>query len=292
MRIVDNKIVLDNIPVISHTSKYRFKRRTENFSDYLILQSDKTIADVDYIEWQISYDIKIDNICNALKEGKNLDSVIGESKPAELKERITECYHNLPSNLSARNKKTQFLNLLGPILDEFGEPIITKRRNGKDVKIIINELSDYYRAAYKNSIISRAEAEDLLNFANSTTQYLDAYNIEREQDGNQIVFGFSLKWEKYPLFVNDINGDFFIEIIKKHMQYAVGYQNMIFLCAKTGNLKDIDGDPIIGNYPKNLKNLTFVLDKNVLTQTMKAFIIASENHKKDIIDILNSIVSN
>jgi len=209
-----------------------------------------------------------------------------------LKQRISECYQDLPENLSARNKKTHFLNLIEPILNEFDERIITKKRNGKDVKIIINELSDYYRAAYKNNIISRTEVEDLINFANSTNQYLDAYNIEREQDGNQTVLGFSLKWEKYPLFVNDVNDNFFIEIIKKHMQYAIGYQNMIFLCAKTSNLKDVDGNSIIGKLPSDLKNLTFVLDKNVIIQTMKAFIVASETHKKDILDILNSIISN
>lgn len=292
MKIVDNKIVLDNIPVVAHTSKYRFKRRTERFSDYLVLQADKTIANTDYVEWQISYDTKIDNIYKALKEGEDLNDVIGESKPAALKERIAECYRSLPEGLSARNKKTQFINMLEPILNEFGEQIITKRRNGKDVKIIINELSDYYRAAYKNNIISRTEIEDLINFANSTNQYLDAYNIEREQNGDQIVFGFSLKWEKYPLFVNDVNDDFFIEIIKKHMQYAIGYQNMIFLCTKTSNLKDVDGNSIIGKSPNDLKNLNFVLDKNVIVQTMKAFIVASETHKKDILDILNSIISN
>jgi len=292
MKIVDNKIVLDNIPVIAHTSKYRFKRRTEKFSDYLALQSDKIIANTDYIEWQISYDIKIDNIYNALKKEKDLDNVIGNSKPPELKQKITECYKNLQSNLSARDKKKYFLTLLESILQQFDEPIVTKRRNGKDVKIIINELSDYYREAYKNNIISRNEVNDLLNFANSTNQYLDAYNIVREWNNNQTVSGFSLRWEKYPLFVSDVNDDFFIEIIKKHMQYAIGYQNMIFLCAKTYNLKDIDGDSIIGKDPKNLKNITFALDKNVLTQTMKAFIIASENHKKDIIDILKTIILN
>lgn len=292
MRIIDNKIVLDNIPVVAHTSKYRFKRRTERFSDYLVLQTDKTIANTDYIEWQISYDIKIVNIYKALKEGKDLNDVIGESKPTALKEKIIECYRGLPENLSARNKKAHFINLLEPILNEFDEQIITKRRSGKDVKIIINELSDYYRAAYKNNIISRAEVEDLISFANSTTEYLDAYNIEREQDGNQIILGFSLKWEKYPLFVNEVNDDFFIEIIKKHMQYAIGYQNMIFLCVKTGNLKDVDGNSIINKLPSDLNNLTFVLDKNVIIQTMKAFIVASETHKRDILDILNSIISN
>lgn len=292
MRIVDNNIVLDNIPVIAHTSKYRFKRKTEKFSDYLILQADKTIASTDYIEWQISYDIKIDNIYNALKEGRDLNDVMSESKPAELKEKITECYQSLPENLSARDKKANFLNLLGPILNEFGERIITKKRNGKDVKIIINELSDYYRAAYKNNIISRTDVDDLINFANSTNKYLDTYTIEREQNGNQVILGFSLKWEKYPLFVNDVDNDFFIEIIKKHMQYAIGYQNMIFLCVKTGNLKDEDGNSIIGKLPSDLKNLTFVLNKNVIVQTMKAFIVASENHKKDILNILNSIILN
>jgi hypothetical protein len=291
MKIVENKIILDNIPVNAHTSKYRFKRRTGIFSDYLILQADKTIADTDYIEWQISYDIKIDNIYNVLKDGKDLNDVIGESKPEELKEKITECYKKLPENLSKRNKKTDFINSLEPILNKFGERIIVKRRNDKDVKIIISELSDYYRTAYKNNIISKIEIKNLIDFANSTTQYLDSYKIEREQRDNQTIFGFSLKWEKYPLFANDVNDDFFIEIIKKHMQYAIGYQNMIFLCVKAINLKDIDGNSIIGKLPSGLKNLTFVLDKNVIIQTMKAFIIASEIHKNDILDILNSIVS-
>lgn len=108
MRIENNKIVLDNIPVVAHTSKYRFKRRTENFSDYLILQPDKTIADTDYIEWQISYDIKIDNIYKALQDGKNLDDIIGESKPVGLKEKIIECHRNLPAIFPLVTKNTIF----------------------------------------------------------------------------------------------------------------------------------------------------------------------------------------
>lgn len=293
MRIENNKIILDNIPVSSHTSKYRFKRKTEEFADYLILQADKNIAETDYIEWQISYDTKIDNIYKNLKSKKELDTIMGEGKPTELKEKIIECFQTLPSNLTARQKKKLFLDLLSPILEDQQEPLITKVRNGKNVKIIMSELSDYYRTAYKNNIISRAEVDKLIVFANSTTENLSLCNIGREQkrDDRQIL-GFSPYWEKYPIFIKNINENFFVEIIKKHMQKAIGYQNMIFLCAKAGSIKDIEGNQIIGKNPKELKNINFVLDKETLTHTMEAFIIASENHRKDIISILETIVSN
>jgi hypothetical protein len=259
------------------------------FSDYLILQPDRIITAYDYIEWQISYDIKIDNIFNALRDGKNLDGVIGESKSKELKERISEGYASLSEKVLSKSKKECFLDLIQPILDQFEEKIIVKNRGGRKVKILINELSDYYRSAYKHNIVSRDEVLNLIDYANSINHYLDSWTIEREIELKK-VSGFALGWEKYPLFTKDLGGDFFIEIIKKHMQYAIGYQNMVFLCVGAGNLRDDKGDRIIGRSVNDLKSITFSLNKDVITETLRAFVVASENHKRDIVDILSSII--
>ena len=78
MRIEDNKIVLENIPILAHTSKYRFKRKTEKFIDYLASQEEKEIDSKDYIEWQISYDMKVDNIYKTLNNSGDLGEIFTE----------------------------------------------------------------------------------------------------------------------------------------------------------------------------------------------------------------------
>lgn len=292
MKIQDNKIILDNIPVSVHTSKYRFKRRTPDFSDYLILQEDKVITAADYIEWQISYDIRLDNIYKAMPDAEKLEGVLGDSKPQELKAKILESYNSLPATLNSRGKKAKFMADLEIILKEFGEPVITKTRGGKSLKIIVSELSDYFRVAIQNNIITPADVAELLQFATQTTEFLSSHKISRETSTSENTFGWTEHWEKHPLWTLDAGPDFFIEIIKKHMQYAIGYQSMIYLCAKTANLKDAQGVSILGKHPKDITNLNFVLDKNVILKTMKAFMIASENHKQDMVDIIQAIVSN
>jgi hypothetical protein len=73
------------------------------------------------------------------------------------------------------------------------------------------------------------------------------------------------------------------------MQYAMGYQNMIYLCINAKDIKDLDGRSIIGRKTEELSGITCSLEKDTLLETSKAFIIASQDHKSDMLDILSAV---
>ncbi len=291
MRIENNKIILENIPLLAHTSKYRFKRKTEKFIDYLAGQEDNKIDIKDYIEWQISYDIKIDNIYKTLNDGENLGETFNECKTAAFLKEVEKVYRDTQSESSKIKRKRKFIQDLQTICTKYNEPLILKQRKDKEILVLLNELSDLLKIAYQNKILIKKDLNDLVVFANEISETIDEkFGIEREQSSTKEHFyGFYLFHEKYPLLVKNINETFFVEIIRKHMQYAMGYQNMIYLCINAENINDSDGRSIIGRKAKEISGITCSIGKDTLIETSKAFILASQDHKSDMLDILKAI---
>jgi len=291
MRIEDKKIVLENIPILAHTSKYRFKRKTEKFIDYLASQEEKEIDSKDYIEWQISYDMKVDNIYKTLNNSGDLGEIFTECKTPTFLKRVEKAYQETSGESSKIKRKRKFIQILKGVCTEYNEPIILKRPGTEDILVLLNELSDLLRIAYTNNILIKKDLDDLMTFANDVKETIDEkYGIERKQSTDKEHFyGFYLFYEKYPLFIKNINETFFVEIIRKHMQYAMGYQNMIYLCINAKDIKDLDGKPILGRKADELTGITCSIGKDTLLETSKAFIIASQAHKNDMLDILKTI---
>lgn len=224
MKIDNDKIVIEKIPLLEHTGKYRFKRKTDNFIDYVARQKDRTIKEIDYIEWQISYDRKIDDVIRILKDEKDLHILFSESKSEEFLNTLSKNYQN-------DKKKSERLKDIEKICQKYNEPIILKNRNNKEIRVLLNELSDFTRIMLNKNIIKINELTDLLKYSSDLEDTLDdEYGIEREFIKNNEIrnHGFTLGYDKYPLLTKNINDTFFIEILKKHMQYAIGYQNMIY----------------------------------------------------------------
>ncbi len=109
----------------------------------------------------------------------------------------------------------------------------------------------------------------------------------------EIKGGFKKFIEKVPIFIkkNEKEG-YFIEIILRHKQRAVGLQAMVYLCVYVEKLMDRNGNSLIGRVANirefgqleiTSENRTIILD------TVKAFAIASWQHKNDISNILNQI---
>lgn len=291
MRIENNKIVLENIPILAHTSKYRFKRKTEKFIDYLASQEEKEINSKDYIEWQISYDMKVDNIYKTLNNSGDLGEIFTECKTPAFLKKVEKAYQETSGESSKIKRKRKFIQILKGVCAEYNEPIILKRPGTEDILVLLNELSDLLRIAYTNNILIKKDLDDLMTFANDAKKTIDEkYGIEREQSTDKEHFyGFYLFYEKYPLFIKNINETFFVEIIRKHMQYAMGYQNMIYLCINAKDIKDLDGKSILGRKADELTGITCSIGKDTLLETSKAFIIASQAHKNDMLDILKTI---
>ena len=90
---------------------------------------------------------------------------------------------------------------------------------------------------------------------------------------------------------NGENG-YFIEIILRHKQRAVGLQAMVYLCIYVEILKDKDGNSFIGRTAESREFGKFEItteNKELITDVVKAFAIASQQHKRDISNILKQI---
>lgn len=85
---------------------------------------------------------------------------------------------------------------------------------------------------------------------------------------------------------------YFVEIILRHKQRAVGLQAMVYLCIYIGILKDKNGNSLIGRlaFPKEFGQLEITLEnKAVVTDVVRAFAIASWQHRNDILNILEQV---
>jgi len=119
--------------------------------------------------------------------------------------------------------------------------------------------------------------------------------ILREDSKLEVKGGFKKFIEKSPLFIkiNEEKG-YFVEIILEHKQKAVGLQAMVHLCIYITQLKDGDGKLLIGRTarPREFGILEITSEnKEIIIDVVKAFAIASWQHRNDIQSILQQVVS-
>lgn len=119
--------------------------------------------------------------------------------------------------------------------------------------------------------------------------------ILREDTKYEVKGGFKKFIEKSPLFIkNNEEKGYFVEIILKHKQRAVGLQAMVYLCIYINQLKDGDGKLLMGRTarPREFGILEITSEnKEIIIDVVKAFAIASCQHRNDIQSILQQVVS-
>jgi len=106
----------------------------------------------------------------------------------------------------------------------------------------------------------------------------------------EIKGGFKKFEEKTPVFIkgNRENG-YFVEMILRHKQRAVGLQAMIYLCIYIERLVDRNEKSLIGRFAITREfGKVEITSKNkeLIKDVAKAFAIASQTHKRDILSIL------
>lgn len=150
----------------------------------------------------------------------------------------------------------------------------------------------------KLGVLLNSDIEEMKSFIDSV-EHSDTLEenerILREDPKLEVKGGFKKFIEKSPLFIknNEENG-YFAEIILKHKQRAVGLQAMVYLCIYINQLKDEYGEPLIGRKakPKEFGILEISSkNKEIVTDVVKAFAIASRQHMNDIKSILNQVES-
>lgn len=288
--IKDNKIIC-SIPVTGATSKIRVKRRKDNFGEPISVINNKFTKN-DYAEWQISYFLPIDTIWDSYRKSKNdqsikqfVDYFFANYKSVGVVSELKDFIMNNP----AEGKK-EFKERIINFFQDRGETIIIKEhKNGNSY--VSYELSDLFRFALENNIISKNDIEGLLEFnKNEKIDIEKQYKIKRILTGSKIIDKFEYFEEKTPLFINKINDKTFVEIILQHKQRAVGYQSMVYFCSYADNLVDKKGDPIIGRTAQSKEIIYLPLTKEDLIGIAESFIVASDDHAWDMKKILSDII--
>lgn len=145
-------------------------------------------------------------------------------------------------------------------------------------------------------ILSQAdfdEMEEFINNIQATDTLEENERVIRENKLQEIKGGFKKFEEKTPVFIKENReNSYFVEIILKHKQRAVGLQAMVYLCIYIEKLVDKDGKSLIGRSanPKEFGELEITIEnKGLIKDVVNAFAIASQTHKKDILSILKQI---
>jgi len=149
------------------------------------------------------------------------------------------------------------------------------------------ELARLLELAYRNRLVEKEELEHLLSEVRGSTDFFAArYSIDvGPGDLPQDFHGFRVLRKTVPVLQKDTEGvQIWVEL--RHKQKAVGFQPMLFLRIPiTSVTPDLVGETAAAN-----QVVTWEPSTPILLDTVRAFSIASEKHKNDMIDILTRIL--
>jgi hypothetical protein len=168
--------------------------------------------------------------------------------------------------------------------------------NGKTKALY--ELSEYIWYFYKWGIVTKRDLEGVINYLNSIpdNSLIDnnsELQIDRSHPIAKSINGFNFEYTqvKYPLLIHKFNGyEIVTEIKITEKQYAVGTQPMLYLCFPITELKTQNN--LIGRTADIKEIANFEITENnigVFLEMLKMFGILSNNHKHDILQIIDTI---
>lgn len=288
--IKDNKIIC-SIPITGATSKIRVKRRKDNFGEPISVK-ENNFSENDYAEWQISYFLPIDTIWGNYRTAKTQKDRESILEDLSLNYKSGKIIKDLKKFILETNIKSRkdFKNEIVKIFKDNKETIIVKEHKNGNIYVSY-ELSDLFKVALQNNLITKREIEQLLNFNSKNELDIEAqYKIIRTTTGKKILGKFEFFEEKSPLFINKISDNTFVEIILQHKQRAVGYQSMVYFCSRAKNLFDKNNRLIIGRTAESNEVIYLPIRKDDLIGIAESFIVASSDHAWDMKTILKDII--
>jgi len=153
------------------------------------------------------------------------------------------------------------------------------------------ELGEMLYLAAKNGLITKHELHKLLDYAEKIDKTFEQKFQFDFVESNEEFEGFRVGYERFPVLYKELEDNCKIKIILRHKQRAVGYQAMIFLYIPLKNV--ITGrnyPPIVGRKAYSKEYVIWKASKNHIFELTRAFIIASDDHKKDIKNIISNIL--
>jgi hypothetical protein len=162
------------------------------------------------------------------------------------------------------------------------------------------ELSEYIWYFHKWNIITKNDLENITYYLNSIpNNNLIDNNSELQIDRSHPIakrinkFDFEYTQVKYPLLIHKFNGyEIVTEIKITEKQYAVGTQPMLYFCFPITKLKTEKS--LIGRTAETKEIAHFEITENnisVFLEILKMFGILSNNHRHDILQIINTIIT-
>ena len=171
--------------------------------------------------------------------------------------------------------------------------------NGKTKTLY--ELSEYLYYFYKWNVIKKEEFEQIKFYLNNIkdSDFIDVnpnLSIERSHAIEKEILGiqFAYTQVKYPLLIHKFDKyEILTEIIISEKQYAIGVQPMLYFCFSVAELKS--DNQIIGRTADTKEFAYFVINDNyvsIFMEMLKIFGILSKNHKFDVLQIIETILTN
>lgn len=154
------------------------------------------------------------------------------------------------------------------------------------------ELAKILCEAKRLGILREKDFNEMKEFAKSVRDKTieEKEEIVRIRVGEEVAGGFVRFEEKVPVFVKEAD-KYFIEIVLRHKQKAVGFQSMVYLCIWLKNMENSEGNPPIGRPARSREHVKFkITDGNIIKDVVKAFAIASRKHNQDISEIVEQVL--
>ena len=243
------------IPLTSTSGKTRVKRRDLlNQYGLPVATCQTPFAQNFYIEWQIGYDLVID-----------------ETKKSKEKLKLT----TLPDiRFAGANGKTKALY-------ELSEYIYWLTKWGMITQESLQSLIATLKTVPRNKLFD--EHPDL--------SIKRSHFIETEINGVPFL---STRVE-YPLVVHKFaQYEIVAEIITREKQRAVGVQPMLYLCFPITELVPASGNaPLLGRPAQTKEHANFIINHanaGVFVQLLRLFGMLSENHRRDILSIIETVL--
>lgn len=144
---------------------------------------------------------------------------------------------------------------------------------------------------YINEYLKEDEICDILRKIGATPTFEENYRIQKNMKDFSQLGEFMLIHEKTPILRLPMHDGSFIDIVLRHKQRAVGYQAMVYIYIpiNSESLKPVE--PLLGRKAFRGETVMWYPRKEHVSGLLKAFLIASLKHRKDIENILMNNLS-
>lgn len=150
------------------------------------------------------------------------------------------------------------------------------------------ELAQLLQLGYENKLIGRQELEELEKELRSQRNFFrDQYKIHRVTT-EQVFEGFEVIYRRHPILHKDLENNISIEVELKPQQKAIRDQPMVFLFIPIENL--LEYEDLLGRKAQIKEIARWKPSPEVLFEVVRAFAIASPQHRDDMLEILKTIL--